>query len=271
MTLPVRPYAALAVPSLTGIEPERFLRLIRDCLKRLDAKSGETPKASVRHSAVASDTLMVKIDTEIDPRAGARVIFRLAARPQAKAPSIDRSVEVLSDIVLHALQFVDASHVEWLDPRTRLSPEEFHASCSYVSPKRARREMVEAPITESSVCEIEKSLERMFQDNPPVTEPGHGHERAAKVAAARRAAQDTLRLRKTGPVPLIHEDGTEALPEDAIEAETVTPRTPRGAFLPRLLSRLQLRTVAHVTALGGTGVVFWKMGMFEPILRIVGT
>ncbi|MHA6323528.1 hypothetical protein [Roseivivax sp. CAU 1753] len=288
MTLPVRPHAALAVPSLTGIEPERFLRLTRDSLKRFDAPSGEAPKASVRHSAVASDTLMVKIDIDISPRDGARIVFRVAPRPRASAPCIDKSVEILSDIVLHALQFVDATHVEWLDERTLLSPEEFQSSFSYVSPKRARREMVDAPITERSVDEIEESLSRMFESSPPVTEPGHGAERAARVAAARQAAQDTLKTRRDGGATDPDADA-DALSAGTIPGRSRKSRTARDADIdtdadidamnipddrPSLLQRiavaLHLRRLAQVSALGGVGLALWKTGVFAPVLDLVG-
>ncbi|QFS82730.1 hypothetical protein FIU97_07950 [Roseivivax sp. THAF40] len=279
MTLPVRPHAALAVPSLTGLQEERFLRIVRDVMTRFDAKSGQTPKASIKHSAVASDTMMVKINIERSPKTGARLVFRVAPRPNAATPCIDKSVEILSDIVMRSLQFVEADRVEWLDERTLLSPEEFQASCSYVSPKRQRREMIEAPVTERSICEIEESLARMFEDSPPVTEPGHGRERAAKIAAARRAASETLKKRavaspawETMPED---DDGIEGDEDYATDAASdcgadAPDKAERGSLMQRIAEALHLRTVAHVSALSGMGLVFWKTGMFEPILAIVG-
>ena len=276
MTLPVRPHAALAVPSLTGLQEERFLRIVRDVLTRFDAKSGKTPKASIKHSAVASDTMMVKISIELHPKTGARLVYRVAPRPNAATPCIDKSVEILSDIVMRSLQFVEADRVEWLDERTLLSPEEFQASCSYVSPKRQRREMIETPVTERSICEIEESLARMFEDSPPVTEPGHGRERAAKIAAARRAASETLKKRASAShaweaAPDPDQDETECGAEPAPECASDDTKSAQGTSLfQRIAEVLHLRTVAHVSALSGMGLVFWKTGMFEPILAIVG-
>ncbi|SIS91541.1 hypothetical protein SAMN05421759_10688 [Roseivivax lentus] len=278
MTLPVRPHAALVVPSLTGLQEDRFLRLVRDVLERFDAKSGARPKASIKHSAVASDTLLVKIAIELDPKSGARLTFRVAPRPRAATPSIDKSVEILSDIVMRSLQFVDAERVEWLDERTLLSPEEFQASCSYVSPKRQRREMIETPITERSIDEIEESLARMFEDSPPVTEPGHGRERAAKIAAARQAASDTLKKRaaasdawKAVDAEAVNQRADAQMSEDHTpDAIAGTARPRRGSVFQRIAAALHLRTVAHVSALSGMGLVFWKAGMLDPILAIVG-
>ncbi len=269
MTLPVRPYAALVIPSLTGLREERFLRIVRDVLKRFDAKSGEMPKASIKHSAVASDTLMVKIAIEIHPKSGARLVFRVAPRPRAAAPSIDKSVEILSDIVMRSLQFVAAEHVEWLDERTRLSPEEFQASCSYVSPKRQRREMIETPVTERSVCEIEQSLARMFAESPPVAEPGHGRERAAEIARAREAARATLKKRASVGD---HWTDSEADDDDASDDAGENSEAPhrQSSLFQRIAEVLHLRTAAHLCALSGMGIVFWKAGMLDPILAIVG-
>lgn len=272
MTLPVRPYAAVAVPRIAGSDADHFLRLVRDSLEHFDATSGILPKVSAQHSAVAADTLMVKVITKIDPDRGARVIFRVAPRPNAAVACLDKSVEILSDIVMRALGFLEATHVEWLDERTRLSPEEFQDSCSYVSPKRARREMVEAPITERSVDEIEKSLARMFDDNPPVDAPGHGKERAKRVAAARKAAEDAVAAKKRDQAmqSALPEADEDAAPDGAYIAADGAEAAPRGSRLGRLFAALPLRRAAHVAALGGACFAFWKAGLFAPILQLVG-
>ncbi|SFQ26355.1 hypothetical protein SAMN05421853_103111 [Roseivivax halotolerans] len=277
MSLPVRPYAALALARTNSLEVERFLRVVAQSLSRFDADGGAKPRASIKHGAVAGETIIVKVTTDVTPKEGTRVVFRIAPRPNTKKMSLDRNIEVLSDIVMRALQRVDARHVEWLDERTKLSPEEFQVSCSYVSPKRARREMVEAPITERSVEAIEESLAKMFNDIPPVAEPGHGKERAERVARARAEAQKTLADR----VPKAYADwqnddedtGTASRTETAgQEPDAATEPPSRQAGLGRLVRALMpRRTTAHVIALGGVALVFWKHGLFDPLLRIVGS
>ncbi|MHA7874673.1 hypothetical protein [Roseivivax sp.] len=281
MSLILRPYAAIAIAHAVSVEQDRFLRLVAQSLARQDMAGGGEPKVSLKHGAVASDRLIVKLTTQVSPGAGGRIVFRIAPRANAEALPMDRTVEILSDIVLKALQRVDARHVEWLDPRTKLSPEEFQISCSYVSPKRQRREMADTPESTQSTEDIEKSLARMFEDIPVVSEPGHGEERQAEVARRRAAARRDIEARAP---QVFDEDQVDEFQDadfariaaiaekaEAREAEEAGEAPRRRSLLRSLAAALPLRTFGHMLALGGVAVVFWKNGLFDPLLNIIGS
>ncbi|ETX30797.1 hypothetical protein [Roseivivax isoporae] len=159
-----RPHAAIALTTADALRPRTFLRAVAEVLKRLDAESGAAPRASARHCAVVGDTLIVKLDLAADAAGTPRVAFHLAGRPGHPLPPKTRAVSVLAEIVMRALPLAEADHVEWLSPGVKLAPEEFRASQSYISPRRARTDAAALPATDESLASIERNLARMMEE-----------------------------------------------------------------------------------------------------------
>ena len=137
MSKPVSLCAALEIPKAADANGPMFLRAIADALGGHDGGASAV-RISVKHCAVAAERLIVKVETSLSGADANRVSFRLAGRPGRPSPDPDDAVAVLSDIVTRALPLVDANHVEWVQPGVLLTPEEFLAAQSYISPKRAR-------------------------------------------------------------------------------------------------------------------------------------
>ena len=178
MQPPNRPFAGLHIPSAEGVTLERFMRCTKVVLSERD---GGSAKASVKHGAVASTRLIVRIKVSKIPGQGAHVGFVMARREGHDTPDPETMARILADIVLRSSTLVDVSAVEWLQPSIKLAPEDFQESMRYVSSKRAVPaqepvEMASAPAPkaaptpkpepENSVPEddTDANLARLFRD-----------------------------------------------------------------------------------------------------------
>ncbi|MFD1341781.1 hypothetical protein ACFQ4E_05045 [Litorisediminicola beolgyonensis] len=250
-------------------------------MNRHDGYEGSGVKVSRKHAAVAGDTLLLKIKVDISPADGARVTFLLAARPGLDAPDMRRAAVILSDMVLQALQLVEARHVEWLSPRSILSPEEFESSRNYVSQRRgSKREMTGLPPMEDSIDEIERNLQKMFASDEPAA-PAAPETDIKEPAALAASAVDPDQERPTKP--LVYEIRDRLEPEDprqfrqiaaswALTAAITAISLPVALLLAvvHVMRGNDFRLSAHCLALSAFGAALHAAGMLEPLMRSLG-
>lgn len=283
MTTPRKFYASLQINGTAGTSAETFLRGIADVLARHDGGRDEV-RISTRHAGVASETMIVKVVCDRDPMRGTRIGFHLAARPGREAPTKTRAVSVLSDIVVRALPLVEARHVEWLQPGVALTPEEFLAAQSYISPRRARREIATLPDADTSFDIIDRNLAQMLDSEKSLFEAAPSPAPEAAGTGDGSAAPDTG---ATAPAN-VDAEPAEAAPGTDAEEDAITPLRARAASwsLTAALSVISLpvalvlaavhavrgadmRLSIHVLALTGTGSVLMRSGLFDPLLHLV--
>ncbi|SFE14638.1 hypothetical protein [Roseivivax sediminis] len=254
MPHPARPYATLLIPRAAGTDPAVFLRGIADVLNHQD---GGAARISTAHSAAAGKTIIVRVTREQHPMRGARITFELAPRPGREAPTLNSAVAVLSDIVLRALPLVEAQHVEWLQTGVALTPEEFVAAQSYISPRRAaRREVSALPETDDSIDRIERNLAQLLQDE-------------AQLFAAPLASPDPAPETEAPPEPEPRERRAATW---LLTAMVAVVYWPMAAVLALIHARrgTDIRLSIHVLTLAGTGEVLLQAGLLDPLLRIAG-
>ncbi|UMA66276.1 hypothetical protein LVO79_07495 [Roseivivax marinus] len=250
-----RPYAAILSPRPVGPVPRTFLRGVADVLAQHDGGSAGV-RISKTHQAVAGPRIMVRVTVERDPARGARVAFALAARPGQSLPGRARCTAILSDIVLRSLPLIEARRVEWLQPDVLLSPDEFLAAQSYISPKRARREISALPDADESIDQIERNMTSLLEGEPALfTTP---------------AAKPTPALAETAPGPQQVSETRARAASWSLTAALAVVSMPVAIGLSAVhaLRGSDVRLSAHVLALTGTGYVLWQAGVLSPILDL---
>ncbi|MHA6344192.1 hypothetical protein [Roseivivax sp. CAU 1761] len=187
------PYAALLVPRAVGVDPLLFLPGMAEVLERLDLPPHGSAIRSAALSAAAGASLIVRVETELQPGQGGRVTFRMAPRPGQATPSRERAVRILAQVVLRAMAVVEAREVEWLAPGVLLRPDEFHTAQSYVSPRRTRAApAIRAPSRDDeehgAACRLARLIDDQKLDAAGPAEPPADTAPAARPVARLRPA-----------------------------------------------------------------------------------
>ncbi len=227
MQPPNRPFAGLHIPSAEGVTLERFMRCTKVVLSERD---GGSAKASVKHGAVASPRLIVRITVKKIPGQGAHVGFVMSRREGQDTPDLETMARILADIVLRSSTLVEVTAVEWLQPSIKLAPEDFQESMRYVSAKRA------VPAQEPSDMASISAAETAPAPEPEPDFSGHEDDTDANLARLFRDIH-------TGDDPTQHNMTLPDEPYESLKPENgqAPCPEPRDGFVKRAFSRLRRR------------------------------
>ncbi|CUH80055.1 hypothetical protein [Tropicibacter naphthalenivorans] len=137
MTCTEYPYAGLILPDTQDLDPDPYLDTAARVVAQLDPRQGRAPQRG--SNAVMGRSLGIQVISEEDSDYGPRVLIEVITRAGG-LPTEDQdeaAAQLLSAVVLAALEHSSADILEWYSPDVLLDREDFIRLRSYVSPRRA--------------------------------------------------------------------------------------------------------------------------------------